>query len=220
VDVSRAVDQRRLAGWLILVSALIFLGYGSRAAAGKPDQDVAYRYSTAVSGLVQYAVILGVVLAITKPEWVLLALRRPRGPVVSSVVIAFVAIYAASFLVNLYSNPGKEQGLTPNGWDSSRAVPFVVNFVVFAAVAPVVEELTFRGLGFSVLEPFGTVIACVGVGLAFGLAHGLIEGLPVLVVFGTALAWVRSRTDSVYPGMGVHAVFNSVALIVSVTGHG
>ena len=116
-------------------------------------------------------------------------------------MIAFVAIYAASFLVHLYSDPGKEQGLTPNGWDSSRAVPFVVNFVVFAAVAPAVEELTFRGLGFSVLEPFGTVVACVGVGLAFGLAHGLIEGLPVLVVFGTALAFVRSRTDSVYPGM-------------------
>ena len=214
---SRIVDQRRLTGWLILVSALIFLGYGSRAAAGKPDQDVAYRYSTAVSGLIQYAIILGVVLAITKPEWALLALRRPRGPVVSSVVIAFVAIYAASFLVNLYSDPAKEQGLTPNGWDSSRAVPFVVNFVVFAAVAPAVEELTFRGLGFSVLEPFGTVIACLGVGLAFGLAHGLLEGLPVLVVFGTALAFVRSRTDSVYPGMVIHAIFNSVALIVSVT---
>ena len=39
----------------------------------------------------------------------------------------------------------------------------------------------------------------------------------MLVVFGTALAFVRSRTDSVYPGMVVHAVFNSIALIVSVT---
>lgn len=218
---SRVIDQRRLTGWLILVSALIFLGYGSRAAGGKPDQDVAYRYSTAVSGLIQYAVILGVVLAITKPEWALLALRRPRWPDWLWVpVVALLATYAVLFLVGLYSNPGKEQGLTPNGWDSSRATPFVVNFVVFAAVAPAVEELTFRGLGFSVLEPFGTVIACIGVGLAFGLAHGLLEGLPVLVVFGTALAFVRSRTDSVYPGMVVHAVFNSVALVLSVTGHG
>ena len=50
LGVSRVVDQRRLTGWLILVSALIFLGYGSRAAGGKPDQDVAYQYSTAVCG--------------------------------------------------------------------------------------------------------------------------------------------------------------------------
>ena len=106
---SRVVDQRRLAGWLILVSALVFLGYGSRAAAGKPDQDVAYRYSTAVSGLIQYAIIFGVVLAITKPEWALLALRRPRGQIVSSVVIAFVAIYATSFLVNSYSDPARSR---------------------------------------------------------------------------------------------------------------
>lgn len=214
---TRVVDRRRLTGWLILVSALVVLGYGSRAAGGKPDDDVAYQYSTAVSGLIQYAIILGVVLAIAKPEWALFALRRPSGRVVSSVVIAFVAIYAASILVGLYSNPGKEQGLTPDGWDSSRAVPFVVNFVMFAAVAPAVEELTFRGLGYSLLAPFGTVVACLGVGLAFGLAHGLLEGLPVLVVFGTALAFVRSRTDSIYPGIAVHAIFNAIALVASVT---
>ncbi len=214
---SAALDRTRLTGWAILVSALALLGYASRAAGGKPEKDVAYHYSTAAGGLVQYAIILGVVLAITRPQWTLLALRRPRGPIVSAVVLAFVAIYTASFLVGLYSDPGREQGLTPNHWDSHRAAPFVVNFVMFAAVAPVVEELTFRGLGYSVLEPLGRIWAIAVVGLAFGLAHGLIEGLPVLVVFGAALAWVRSRTDSVYPGMAMHAAFNAIALIVAVT---
>jgi len=215
--VSTVLDRRRLAGWSILVSALVFLGYASRAAGGRPPKDVAYQYSTAVGGLIQYAIILGVVLAIARPEWAMFALRRPRGPIVSSAVFAFVAIYAASFLVGLYSDPGREQGLTPNHWDSHRAAPFVVNFVLFAAVAPVVEELTFRGLGYSVLAPLGQIWAIVVVGLAFGLAHGLVEGLPVLVVFGAALAWVRSRTDSVYPGMAMHAAFNAIALIVAVT---
>ena len=37
-----------------------------------------------------------------------------------------------------------------------------------------------------------------------------------VVVFGCALAWLRSRTDSVYPGMVVHGLFNGVALIVAV----
>ena len=214
---SRVVDQRRLTWWLIFASALIALGYGNRAAAGKPDPDVAYRYSTTVNGVVLYAIYLVIVLAIVRPEWSLLALRRPQGRVISSVVLAFAAIYVSSFLVNLYSDPGREQGLTPQGWDSSRAAPFVANFLLFAVVAPVVEELAFRGLGFSVLIPFGPVVACVGVGVAFGLAHGLLEGLPVLIVFGTALAFVRWRTDSVYPGMVVHAIFNAIALVASVT---
>ena len=215
---TRVIDQRRRAGWLILVSALVLIGYGSRAAGGKPGKDVAYQYSTAIGGLVQYAIILGVVLAITKPQWSLLALRRPRWPEwLWTPVVAIVAIYFTSYLVSLYSDPGREQGLTPTHWEPSRAAPFVVNFVMFTVIAPAVEEVTFRGLGVSVLAPFGAVAACLGVGLAFGLAHGLVEGLPVLVVFGTVLAFVRWRTDSVYPGLVVHAIFNAIALVVSVT---
>jgi membrane protease YdiL (CAAX protease family) len=31
-----------------------------------------------------------------------------------------------------------------------------------------------------------------------------------------ALAWLRDRTDSVYPGMVVHGLFNGVALAAAV----
>jgi membrane protease YdiL (CAAX protease family) len=210
----------KLIAWAILVSALALLGYASRAAGGTPERDVAYKYSTAAAGLLQYAIILGIVLLIARPEWVLFALRRPSGRWVVAVIVAFAAIYAASFLVNLYSDPGREQGLTPDRWEPKHAGAFAVNFVIFAGVAPVVEELTFRGLGYSLLEQFGQVWAILVVGLAFGLAHGLVEGLPVLVVFGAALAWVRSRADSVYPGMVMHGLFNAIALIASVTSHG
>lgn len=215
----RALERGRLTAWLVLVSVLALLGYASRAAGGKPPKNAAYHYSTAVSGLVQYAIILGVVLAITSPQWRLLALRRPSsyGRVLSTAAVAFVAVYATNAVVSAFSNPGREQGLTPEHWDPHRATPFVVNFVVFVAVAPAVEELTFRGLGYSLLEPLGRMTAILVIGVAFGLAHGLLEGLPILIVFGAGLAVVRSRTDSVYPGMAVHAAFNGIALIVSVT---
>ena len=36
--------------------------------------------------------------------------------------------------------------------------------------------------------------------------------LIVLVPFGIALAWLRDRTNSVYPGMLVHGLFNGAAL--------
>ena len=41
--------------------------------------------------------------------------------------------------------------------------------------------------------------------------------LPILIVFGAGLALIRARSNSVYPGMIVHAMFNAIALIVSVT---
>ena len=47
--------------------------------------------------------------------------------------------------------------------------------------------------------------------------HGLVAGLVVLSVFGIGLAWLRAKTDSVYPCIAVHALFNAVALIVAVT---
>jgi membrane protease YdiL (CAAX protease family) len=213
------LDRGRLLAWTSFVAILAILGYASRAAAGKPPKDAAYQYSTAVGGLVQYAIILAIVLAIARPNWGLLALRRPSGyrKALTSAVAVFAAVYVTSVIVDAYSDPGREQGLTPDHWDSHRAAAFVVNFVVFVAVAPAIEELTFRGLGYSLLAPLGTMAASLWVGVAFGLAHGLIEGLPILIVFGTGLAFLRQRTNSIYPGMVVHALFNAIALIVAVT---
>jgi len=215
----RPLDRGRLTAWVALVGLLALLGYASRASGGKPPKDAAYQYSTAVGGVIQYAIILAVVLAITRPEWSLLALRRPSslGRVLLTVLLVFVTVYATSAVVSAYSDPGREQGLTPDHWDSHRAVQYAVNFVVFVVVAPAVEELTFRGLGYSLLEPLGRVVAVLWVGVAFGIAHGLVEGLPILIVFGAGLALIRARSNSVYPGMVVHGTFNAIALIVSVT---
>ena len=172
----RTLDRGKLTGWVALVGVLAVLGYASRAAGGKPPKDAAYQYSTAVAGVIQYAIILAVVLAIARPDWSLLALRHPSslGRVLATALLVFVAVYTTSAIVSAYSDPGREQGLTPAHWDSHRAVQYAVNFVVFVAVAPAVEELTFRGLGYSLLEPLGRMAAVLWVGLSFGLAHGLV----------------------------------------------
>src|SRR5205814_4786520 len=99
------------------------------------------------------------------------------------------------------------------GWEPSHAGAYAANFVAVAGIAPFVEELTFRGLGFTLLQRFGTWPAILVVGITFGLAHGLVEALPELALFGCALAWLRARTDSVFPGMLVHATFNAVGLL-------
>ena len=213
-------DRGRLIGWSILISALVLLSYASRASGGKPPEDAAYKYTTAIGGVVQYGIILAIVLAIARPDFRrLLALRAPSsyGRAVTTAIGVFIVVYVISAIVSAFSDPGQEQGLTPDKWDSSRATPYVVNFLVFVLVAPVVVELTFRGLGYSLLEPLGRNAAVLWIGVAFGLAHGLLEALPILIAFGAGLALIRARTDSVYPGMVVHGLFNAVALIVSVS---
>ena len=76
--------------------------------------------------------------------------------------------------------------------------------------------MTFRGLGFRLLVRFGRPAAVVLVGLLFGVWHGLVEALPILVAFGVLLAWIRERTHSLYPCVALHAFFNGIQLIASV----
>ena len=217
MDVSRG----RLLAWTSLVAVLTALNYASRLAEGKPPDDTLYRYDYALGGAVQYALILAVVLWIARglPKRRLLALRRPRSwpSAAGLALLVLLAIALVSAALNPVLHPGQEQGLTPNRWESSHAVAYGLNFAVIAGVAPVVEELTFRGLGFTLLERFGVPSAILLVGLAFGLAHGLIEALPILIVFGSGLAYLRSRTESVYPGMLLHGTFNAIALTLAVT---
>jgi membrane protease YdiL (CAAX protease family) len=212
----------RLAGWLALVTLLIALAYISRAAEGKPDPQVLYRWSTAVGGVVQDGIILLLVLALAGFDRRLLGLRRPRSIPQALRLLggAIVLVYVFEVAYSALTHPGNEQGLTPKHWEPAHASAYVVNGIVICTVIPFVEELTYRGLGYSLLERFGRWTAIVAVGLLFGLAHGLVVSLPVIAVFGMVLAWIRSVTRSVFPGMLLHSLFNLIALVAAVTING
>jgi len=213
--------SRKLVGWFTLVGVISAISYAGRFAGGKPPKNALYEYSTAVSELILFAIILAVVFWIARglPKREAFALRRPPswGGAIAFGFAVLVAIAIANAALDPLLHGGREQGLTPSGWQSSHAAAFAVNLFAFAIVGPIAEELTFRGLGFYLLEPYGQTIAIVVIGITFGLWHGLVEALPVLVVFGTGLAFLRSRTRSIYPGMILHATFNGAALLLAVT---
>ena len=148
----------------------------------------------------------------------LLALRRPRSWPRALGLAALVFVGCSSSIALLEQVLARRRGA---GADAGRVAAEHApahtspNFVVVAVIAPIVEELTFRGLGYSLLEPFGRWIGdrrrrprCSR------SSHGLVEGFPELALFGCALAWLRVETDSVFPGMVVHAIFNAIALVV------
>ncbi len=212
----------RLAFWFLLVLTVSALEYQARfsgASSSKATRNEVYSYSAFANTLVFYALILGVVLAIAYDRTDLLALRRPlvrRALAVGAGVL--VAVFAWELVVSYLPvrSPGSEQGLTPTGWEPAHAGAFAANVVLFACIAPFVEELTFRGVGQSLLRAFGRVPSILGIGVMFGIWHGLVEALLVLIPFGVALAYLRDRTRSVVPGMVVHGLFNAIALVLSV----
>jgi membrane protease YdiL (CAAX protease family) len=210
---------RRLVAWILFVSLVSAVAYASRFTAGRPDRNALYQWSTAIGELLVFAINLAVTLAIARGRPDLLALRRPRAWPRALLLcgLLLLVVYGVIAAIDPLLHGGREQGLTPTGWQPQHAAAYGVNFVVIAGVAPFTEELLFRGLGFSLLERFGRWPAILIVGISFGLYHGLVQALPELVIFGCALAWLRSKTRSVIPGILLHATFNSIALIAAVT---
>lgn len=210
----------RLVGWVAVVGAFATLNYAARASGERPESDALYQWDTAISTFVLYGIIVGLTLflGVGTNRRELLALRRPRSWKRAALImlgVLLVTFVAAAALEPLLHGED-EQGLTPESWDSNRAAQYVVNSIAIAGVAPVAEELLFRGVGYSVLSRFGQTAAIVAIGVAFGLWHGLVYALPVLALFGAGLAYLRARSDSIYPCIVLHALFNGIALIVSV----
>jgi uncharacterized protein len=222
-DATPRPSYQRLVAWSVFVTAIAALNYSARFSESSnrhaSGHVSVYSYATFAGGMVLYAIWLGVVMLICMNRFDLLALRRPQSwrRAIGLAATAILAIWIWEAVVSwipLPQSPGREQGITNVRWEPAHAGAFAANLVLFAVVAPFVEELTFRGAGQSLLRFLGRVPSILIVGVAFGLAHGLVEALLILVPFGIALAWLRDRTDSVVPGMFVHGLFNAAALVL------
>jgi len=217
-DAARGSALWRIQSWLALVLILAAAGYAVRFTSGTPDRDALYKTSTAVGALFHDGVMLMIVFGIAGGVS-FFALRQPsswtRAFGLALLALVVIALVAAGLEAVLHA--GSEQGLTPDRWDPSRKNAYTLNFIVVAAFVPIIEEITFRGVGYSLLRRWGAPVAILGTAIAFALAHGLVQGFPTLIVFGATLGWLRYRTGSIIPGIAVHATFNAISLIAAVT---
>jgi len=220
IEPHRRDERRRLALWFALIGFFIVVQYAGHSA-GKSASDPLYKWSFAAGSVIQEAIFLLIVLAIAGFSVERLGLRLPtlKWRAVGLLVAGFFVIQSFEFIYVAIAHPGNEQGLTPDKWQPRHAAAYVVNGLIVCTLVPFVEELTFRGLGFYLLRQYGKWVAIFGTGVLFGLSHGLLLALPILIVFGCVLAWIREQTDSVVPGMLLHGTFNLVALVAAVTVH-
>ena len=129
-----------------------------------------------------------------------------------------LAIFAVNFLyssiitffhLNLQTN---DQVLLAH----SKQEPITTYATLFAAVfiAPFCEEIFFRGFVFPGLRhrmPVGAAIVVSS--LLFAIAHADPGSFPVLLIIGLALAFIRWRTASIWPGMFLHMLNNGIGAV-------
>ena len=93
-------------------------------------------------------------------------------------------------------------------------VPIQVLLIVFGAA--IAEEICFRGMLFGGLrERLPKVPAALVAGLVFGVLHAFtgISAVPPLIVLGFVFCLLYEKTGSIVPGMLLHMLNNSVALL-------
>jgi uncharacterized protein len=100
--------------------------------------------------------------------------------------------------------------------EHSKQEPLTTYATLFAAVfiAPFCEEIFFRGFVFPGLRhrmPVGAAIVISS--LLFAIAHADPGSFPVLLIIGLALAFIRWRTASIWPGMFLHMLNNGIGAV-------
>lgn len=92
---------------------------------------------------------------------------------------------------------------------------FIIAFMMVVVLAPVVEELFFRGFLYQALrQRWGANVAIVASGVLFSLAHFSLFLLVPIAVIGFSLAYLYERTDSLGPPIMLHALNNLISVVV------
>ncbi len=144
-------------------------------------------------------------------------LRRPGVGWVSAaglLVFLLVAFLVLSEIWSVLFNPGKEKLLEQLGTNEAASL-LLLSAGLTCVVAPICEELLFRGYMFTALRSWhGTWPAAVITGLVFGAVHaGSAPALDLvpLAGLGFGLCLLYRYTGSLYPCMAAHSLNNSLA---------
>jgi membrane protease YdiL (CAAX protease family) len=124
--------------------------------------------------------------------------------VATVVYLVIVAIYA-----NLITQPEQQDIAASFG-------PVWIQIALIVVCAATSEELCFRGMLFGgIRERLPGLAAALASGVIFGALHALtgLTAVPPLIVFGVVLALLYERTGSIIPGVILHALNNTVALL-------
>ncbi len=132
------------------------------------------------------------------------------------VLVQFVGMAVANLVFVLpftgtnYENPQIE-AITGGGALSGTDLWLLM--ILIAVVAPLAEELFFRGMLYPLLRQRLSIWPSILVnGLLFSLIHILPPLLPGLFLVGVVLAWVREKSGSIVPCILLHALQNGIVL--------
>ncbi|MBV8865164.1 MAG: CPBP family intramembrane metalloprotease [Acidobacteriaceae bacterium] len=170
----------------------------------------------ALYGALYLAIRLDFTLRHNKPVLGSLGWQRSGINLVAMGIGGVVLAIALSVLASVLHTPK-----IPTPFDKLTSTPlqFVLFGVMAVAIAPLFEELFFRGFIQPLLSrTFGTIAGILVTALLFGSLH-LFEYAYAwqyavfISLAGAVFGWLRVRTNSIIPSTVMHGCFNAVSVI-------
>lgn len=215
--------------WFALALALIMaLLLGPLQAAGggqgSPAQPIEFSAALFIGQLIFHAGMIGIVLGYLCVHRRLNAVQlfglrqmsplRTLGTALRWVVPGYFAIMIVSAAVlplieHLTGIELKQQLIVQNAPQISDRNTRFLMFLTLAAGAPVMEELIFRGVLYSIAARFiHPAYAAVATGVFFAVIHSNLMALVPLTLLGVLFAVAYQRTRSLAVPVLMHSLFN------------
>ena len=203
-------DYRPIPGWSLIVFGLALPVIGFAVVRLLPNREM-----LTVLGAFFLIGLLAVIVAVAplgKAAFPALGLRPAnwKYPVFGALGTLFLSVAVSQI------------GIEPQGMKQVIDVvrephELILSLLLLSVLAPVVEELVFRGLLYGwIAGRWGGTPALIVSSLAFAAAHWEPAHIILVLPLGFLFGWLRRRTDSLLPSLFSHIVNNGFALLAAV----
>lgn len=201
-------------GIVLLNGGSLFSDGMTMAEADAAMLESMYAHQTEIL-MVSYFVVLGALWLMARRRAVSIASftglqhRTTTAIMVLALAAGLAAAFWATIAVNLM--PWPESWMEAYQTESGALITArpVLDFIAVVLLAPLVEEMLFRGViydAFCMLVPAGAAVVLQG--MLFGSIHGSMIWMIYAAFMGCVLGYVRKHTGSVRPCVLMHMAFN------------
>jgi membrane protease YdiL (CAAX protease family) len=189
------------------------------ATGGGPDDDLpaGATLSLGVIASLSFLVVALAAARMVKPlhPWQFGLRPTPFWRAVGWTVLGLAVFWALLLAYSAIAGAPEQTTADDIGADKSNFL-LISAGILFVVIAPIAEELFFRGLVYGALRnSWSPIPAMLAVGVVFGALHvsSGIEAVPPLMLLGIVFCWIYEKTGSLYPCIALHAFNNALAYI-------
>lgn len=138
-------------------------------------------------------------------------LMYPVGLLANTIMTSITSI-----ITKLFSSGGTTIPTADFSVDKASALAIITTIFYLVIIAPISEEIVFRGLILKTLSPFGKRNAVVISALLFALMHKNIPQAVGAFAIGIIFATVDTKANSIVPSIIMHSLNNLLPCLVNI----